>query len=120
MELLSVSFTEPPVYHEIPAIYEDLGLPDLSSFIQQRFDFVYSLGKMQSSGHGSIRFYKQKGDFRIKIFEELPGFGPVRLQQLKGLLLEEVKTTFIENIKSETEKRKVYYTDFRNPGTGEE
>ncbi len=115
MKISSISFKEPPVYHEIPPIYEGLGLPDLSSFIQQRFEFAYTLGKVERTGHGSIRFYKQQGDFKVTISDNLPGVGPIRLQKLKGLLLEEAKNVLIENIESELEKRKVYYAEFRRP-----
>lgn len=107
MKISSISFEEPPVYHEIPPIYEGLGLPDLSSFIEQPFEFAYTLGNVERTGHGSIRFYQQQGDFKVSISDKLPGVGPIRLQKLKGLLLKKAKTAIIENIESEIEKRKV-------------
>ncbi|MEF2097044.1 hypothetical protein V3595_20695 [Bacillus sp. CFBP9009] len=115
MKISSISFKEPPVYHEFPPLYEGLGLPELSSFIQQRFEFAYTLGKVERTGLGSIRFYKRQGDFEVLIPDKLPGVGPIKLRNLKGLLLEEAKTAFIENIESEPEKRKVYYGEFRRP-----
>jgi hypothetical protein len=45
----------------------------------------------------------------------MPGVGPIKLRELKGLLLEKAKTAFIENIESEPEKGKVYYAEFRRP-----
>ncbi|MFF2500976.1 hypothetical protein [Peribacillus sp. NPDC058075] len=115
MKISSISFKEPPVYHEFPPLYEGLGLPELSSFIQQRFEFTYTLGKVERTGLGSIRFYKRQGDFEVLIPDKLPGVGTKKLRNLKGLLLEEAKTTFIENIESEPEKRKVFYGEFRRP-----
>ncbi|WP_375090456.1 hypothetical protein ACDZ29_06460 [Peribacillus sp. RS7] len=120
MKISSISFKEPPVYHEFPPLYEGLGLPELSSFIQQRFDFAYTLGEVERTGHGSIRFYKRQGDFEVHIPDKLPGVGPIKLRKLKDLLLEEAKTAFIENIESEPEKRKVYYAEFRRPGKDSE
>lgn len=120
MKISSLSFNEPPVYHEIPPIYEGLGLPDLSSFIQQRFEFVYTLGKVERMGHGSICFFKKQEIFKINISDKLPGVGPLRLQKLKGLLLEEAKSAFIKNIESEPNMRTVYYADFRHPRKGAE
>lgn len=113
MNITSISFTDPPVYHQFPPIYENLGLPDVSSFIEQRFQFTFTLGKVERTGYGSIRLYKKQGDFKVIIPEKLPGFGPIRLEKLKSLLLVQVKTDFIQNIESEPQKRKVYYTDFR-------
>ncbi|RFU70932.1 hypothetical protein D0469_03000 [Peribacillus saganii] len=120
MKISSISFIDPPIYHEFPAIYEDLGLPELSSFIQQRFEFAYAIGKEERTGHGSIRYYKKEGNFKVNISDKLTGVGPIRLQKLKHLLLEEAKNDFIENIESETEKRKVYHTEFRRPGKNAE
>lgn len=111
-----MSFNEPPVYHEIPTIYEGLGLPDLSSFIEQRFEFTYTLGNVERMGQGSIRLYKQQGDFKVDISDKLPGVGQKKLQKLKGLLLEEAIEALIENIESELEKRKVAYAESRHPG----
>ncbi|MFE4144897.1 hypothetical protein ACFX4I_24190 [Peribacillus sp. YIM B13472] len=71
---------------------------------------------MERIGHGSIRFYKRQGDLEVHISDKLPGVGPIKLRVLKGLLLEEAKTAFIENIESEEEERKVYYAEFRRPG----
>jgi hypothetical protein len=105
LKISSILFKESPVYHEIPPIYEGLGLPDLSSFIEQPFEFVYTMGKVDRLGHGSIRFYKQQGDFKVTISDDLPGVGPTRLEKLKGLLLEQAKNALIENIESEIEKR---------------
>src|SRR3954453_23717796 len=79
LKISSILFKESPVYHEIPPIYEGLGLPDLSSFIEQPFEFVYTMGKVDRLGHGSIRFYKQQGDFKVTISDDLPGVGPTRL-----------------------------------------
>lgn len=120
MKISSISFKEPPVYHEIPPIYEGLGLPDLSSFIEQRFEFTYAIGKDERTGYGSIRFYKQQGEFRVNISDKLQGVGPKKLQQLKGLLLEDAKRALIKNIDSELEKRKVYYAHFRQRRKDEE
>ncbi|WP_141992567.1 MULTISPECIES: hypothetical protein [Bacillaceae] len=116
MKISSISFKEPPVSHEFPPLYEGLGLPEVSSFIQQRFEFAYTLGEVERIGLGSIRFYKRLGDFEVHISDKLPGVGPIKLRVLKGLLLEEAKTAFIENIESEPEKRKVYYAEFRRTG----
>jgi hypothetical protein len=113
LNITSITFTDPPVYHQFPPIYENLGLPDVSSFIEQPFKFVFTLGKAERTGQGSIRFYKKQGDFKVNISNKLPGVGPMRLQKLKSLLLEEAKNALIENIESEIEKRKVYYADFR-------
>ncbi|MBT2650134.1 hypothetical protein J7E52_26155 [Bacillus sp. ISL-34] len=115
MKITSISFKEPPVHHEFPPLYEGLGLPELSAFIQQRFEFVYTLGEVERMGLGSIRFYKRQRDFEVHISDKLPGVGPIKLRNLKGMLLEEAKTAFIENIESEPEKRKVYYGEFRRP-----
>ncbi|PLS18673.1 hypothetical protein CVD28_05975 [Bacillus sp. M6-12] len=120
MKVSSILFKDPPVYHEFPPIYEGLGLPDLSPFIQQRFEFTYSLGKVERTGHGSIRFYKQQRDYKVNISDKLPGVGPIKNQKLQDLLLEEAKAAFIANIESEPEKRKVYYADFRSPDKNEE
>jgi hypothetical protein len=78
-------------------------------------EFAYTLGNVERNGQGIIRFYKQQGDFKVNIYDKLPGVGPIKLQKLKGLLLEEAKKALIENIESEIEKRKVYYTEFRPP-----
>ncbi|SIR85812.1 hypothetical protein SAMN05878482_106213 [Peribacillus simplex] len=116
MKISSISFKEPPVYHEFPPLYEGLGLLEVSSFIQQRFEFAYTLGKVEKTGLGSIRLYKLRGDLEVHISDKLPGVVPIKLQQLKCLLLEKAKTAFIENIESEPEKRKVYYGEFRRTG----
>jgi hypothetical protein len=113
LNITSIWFTDPPVYHQFPPIYENLGLPEVSSFIEQRFEFAYTSGKTERTGHGSIRLYKQHGDIKIIILEKLPGFGPVRLEKLKSMLLERVKADFIQNMESEPPERKIYYTDFR-------
>jgi hypothetical protein len=115
LKISSISFIEPPVYHEFPPLYEGLGLPELSSFIQQRFEFAYTLGKAERTGLASIRFYKRQRDFEVHIPDKMPGVGPMKLRELKGLLLEKAKAAFIENIESEPEKRKVYYAEFRRP-----
>jgi hypothetical protein len=78
-------------------------------------EFAYTLGNVERNGQGSIRFYKQQGDFKVNIYDKLPGVGPIKLQKLKGLLLEEAKKALIENIESEIEKRKVYYAEFLRP-----
>ncbi|WP_394137657.1 hypothetical protein [Cytobacillus oceanisediminis] len=118
MNITSIWFTDPPVYHLFPPIYENLGLPEVSSFIEQRFEFAYTSGKTERTGHGSIRLYKQHGDFTVIIPENLPGFGPVRLEKLKSMLLERVKADFIQNMESEPLERKIYYTDFRRKTRG--
>ncbi|CAM3834006.1 hypothetical protein GCM10009865_52710 [Aeromicrobium ponti] len=118
MNITSIWFTDPPVYHHFPPIYENLGLPEVSSFIEQQFEFAYISGKTERTRHGSIRLYKQHGDFKVIIPEKLPGFGPIRLEKLKSLLLERVKANFIQNIESEPQKRKVYHTDFRRKPRG--
>ncbi|MGZ9819768.1 hypothetical protein ACXM0N_28320 [Peribacillus simplex] len=115
MKIPSISFKEPPIYHDFPPLYEGLGLPELSSFIQQRFEFAYTLGEVEKIGLGCIRFYKRQGNFEVHIPDKLPGMGPIKLRKLNSLLLEEAKTAFIENIESEPEKRKVYYAEFRRP-----
>lgn len=107
LNITSISFTNPPVYHEFSPIYEGLGLPEVSSFIEQPFEFIFTLGKAERKGQGSIRFYKKQGDFKVNISPEIPGVGPVRLQELKSLLFEEAKTALVENIETEIEKRKV-------------
>lgn len=106
MKISSISFKEPPVYHEFPPLYEGLGLPELSSFIQQQFEFAYTLGKAERTGLASIRFYKRQGDFEVHIPDKMPGVGPIKLRELKGLLLEKAKTAFIENIESEPKKER--------------
>ncbi|MFF2458781.1 hypothetical protein [Peribacillus simplex] len=116
MKISSISFKGPPVSHEFPTLYEGLGLPEVSSFIQQRFEFAYTLGEVERIGYGSIRFYKLQRDFEVHISDKLPGVGPIKLRKLKGLLLEETITAFIENIEFEQEKRKVYYAEFRRTG----
>jgi hypothetical protein len=113
LNITSISFTDHPVYHQFPPIYENLGLLDVTSFIEQRFEFTYISGKIERKGYGSIRLYKQQGDFKVIITEKLPRFGAIRLKHLKSLILDQVKTRFIQNIESEPQKRKVYYTDFR-------
>ncbi|MBT2689679.1 hypothetical protein J7I93_15940 [Bacillus sp. ISL-47] len=118
MNITSIKFTDPPVYHQFPPIYENLGLPEVSSFIEQRFEFAYTSGKTDRTGHGSIRLYKQQGDLQVIIPEKLSGIGPVRLEKLKRLLLEKVNADFIQNLESEPPERKVYYTDFRRKGKG--
>lgn len=113
LNITLVSFTDTPVYHIFPPIYENLGLLDVTSFIEQRFEFIYKLGKVEKTGHGSVRMdIKDKG-FKVVILEKLPGIGPIKLEKLKKLLLESVKSHFVENIDSDLIKRKVYYTDFR-------
>jgi hypothetical protein len=108
-----VSFKDTPVYHIFPPIYENLGLAEVTSFIEQRFEFSYKLGKIERTGYGSIRLYIRDRGLRVIINEKLPGIGPVKLEKLKSLLLETVKSRFIENIEFDHEKRRVYYTDFR-------
>ncbi|RFU65221.1 hypothetical protein [Peribacillus glennii] len=113
MEICSFSFSGRPVYHVLPGIYEGLGLPELSSYIEQHFDFTYTLGKSESTGHGRIRFYKSSGQVKVDLPENLPGVGPVRLQKLKELLLEKAKNPFMGNAESAAEERKVYHAHFR-------
>ncbi|HWO76426.1 MAG TPA: hypothetical protein VNM69_11100 [Bacillus sp. (in: firmicutes)] len=113
MNITSISFTNSPVFHQFPAIYENLGLPEVSSFIEQRFEFTYKLGKKERTGFGSVRMYKRQGVFKVMIPEKLPGIGPIRLEKLKSLLLEQIKAQFIQNIESQTQEFTVYYTDFR-------
>ncbi|MFC0469270.1 hypothetical protein ACFFHM_01625 [Halalkalibacter kiskunsagensis] len=113
MNITSISFTDPPVFHQFPAIYENLGLRQVSSYIEQPFKFGYKLGKAESTGHAGIRFFQQQGDFLITTPKKIPGFGTVRLEQLKSLLLEQTKPHFIEKLKSEPPKQKVIHTYFR-------
>lgn len=113
MEITSIWFTDPPADHLFPLIYENLGLPEVSSFIEQRFCFTFTSGKTEKMGHGSIRLYKQHSNLKVIIPEKLPGIGPKRLEKLKLLLLERIKGKFLQNIESEHPKQKVYYTDFR-------
>jgi hypothetical protein len=113
LDITSFSFTEQPVYHRIPSIYEDLGLPDLSSFIEQSFEFVYILGKNENTGYGSIRYYEKQQQFKIIIHGKLPMFGPNRLENVKRLLLNKIKGLFLNNLESMPPKQKVYYANFR-------
>lgn len=112
MNIDSIKFTDPPVHHQFPPLYENLGLPEVSSFVEQKYEFDFTVGKTKRTGHGSIRMYKQYGEFKVMISEKLTGFGPKRLEKLESLLMEEVKEGFISNIKSEIKTRKVYHLHF--------
>ncbi|MGY6208891.1 hypothetical protein ACXEO8_02790 [Cytobacillus firmus] len=112
MNIDSIKFTDPPVHHQFPPLYENLGLPEVSSFVEQKYEFDFTVGKTKRTGHGSIRMYKQYGEFKVMISEKLTGFGPKRLEKLESLLMEEVKEGFISNINSETKTRKVYHLHF--------
>ncbi|AND38077.1 MULTISPECIES: hypothetical protein [Cytobacillus] len=112
MNIDSIRFTDPPVHHQFPPLYENLGLPEVSSFIEQKYEFDFTAGKTKRTGHGSIRVYKQSGEFKVIISEKLTGFGPKRLEKLASLLMEEVKERFISNIEDETKPRKVYHMHF--------
>ncbi|WP_462411658.1 hypothetical protein [Neobacillus sp. Marseille-QA0830] len=116
MKISSLLFKESPSYHEIPPIYEDLGLPDLASFIEQRFEFTFTMGKEDSTGLGTIRYYKSQRTYKILITEKITGIGPVKIEKLKEMLLVEAKEAFINNMEAEQEKTKVYHADFRRPG----
>ncbi|MDQ0882035.1 hypothetical protein QFZ73_003046 [Peribacillus sp. V2I11] len=61
MKVSSISFKEPPVYHDFPPLYEGLGLPELSSFIQQRFDLHIPWGKSKESGLVAFAFINGRG-----------------------------------------------------------
>lgn len=113
MKISSISFEAAPVYHEIPSIYEGLGLPDLSSFIELRFEFTFQMGKVSRDGQGSIRFYKKQGEFKLTLSDKLYGVGPKRMHKLKDLLLDDAKAALLEKIESEIKKRQVYHVDFR-------
>ncbi|GAE28660.1 hypothetical protein JCM9140_4917 [Halalkalibacter wakoensis JCM 9140] len=113
MKITSISFTAPPVFHQFPAIYENLGLRQVSSYIEQTFEFGYRLGKTDSTGHASIRYYPQLEDFHITIPRKIPGFGAVRLEQLQSLLLEQTQSPFIETLKGAPPSQKVFHTYFR-------
>jgi hypothetical protein len=115
MNINSLTFTDHPVYHVLPGIYDGLGLPDLSSFFEQHFEFTFTLGKTNRVGNGRIRLYKREGHFTVDIIDSLPGVGPIRLQKLKKLLLEQAKTPFMEHVESNLDGRKVYYANFRRP-----
>ncbi|MDM5227516.1 hypothetical protein QUF73_15030 [Cytobacillus sp. NJ13] len=112
MNIDSVRFTDPPIHHQFPPLYENLGLPEVSSYIEQNYEFDFTAGKTKRTGHGSIRIYKQYAEFKVIISEKLTGFGPKRLEKLESLLMEEVKDRFINNIQSETQARKVYHMHF--------
>ncbi|OCA88005.1 hypothetical protein A8F94_09265 [Bacillus sp. FJAT-27225] len=112
MELISVGFTGPPAYHPIPEIYQNLGLPDLTSHVEQRFDFTVSIGKNERKGAGIIRFYKDQPDYQIIISESMPGIGPAKLIKLKELLLNELKDSFNQNILEFEPGENVIYVDF--------
>jgi hypothetical protein len=113
LNITSISFTDPPVFHQFPAIYENLGLLQVSSYIEQSFEFGYRLGKTESTGDATIRYYPQLEDLLIIIPKKIPGIGTVRLEQLKSLLLKQTKPNFIEKLKSEPLKQKVFHTYFR-------
>ncbi len=112
MNIDSIKFTDPPVHHQFPPLYENLGLPEVSSFVEQKYEFDFTVGKTKRTGHGSIRMYKEYGEFKVMISEKLTGFGPKRLEKLERLLLEDVKERFISNIEAETKTRKVYHMHF--------
>ncbi|ALC89043.1 hypothetical protein AM500_03965 [Bacillus sp. FJAT-18017] len=112
MELISVGFTDPPAYYPIPAIYQDLGLPDLTSYVEQRFDFTLSIGKNERNGSGIIRFYKDQPDYQILISDPIAGIGPAKLTKLKDLLLNELKPGFNQNILDFEPGENVIYVDF--------
>lgn len=112
MNIDSIKFTDPPVHHQFPPLYENLGLPEVSSFVEQKYEFDFTVGKTKRTGHGSIRMYKQYGELKVIISEKMTGFGPKRLEKLESLLMEEVKERFISNIEAETKTRKVYHMHF--------
>lgn len=112
MKVASILFIGPPIHHEFPSIYENLGLPDVSSFVEQGLEFSYTIGKVERVGYGSIRLYKQHKVNKIIFPKKLPGLGPKRLKELKKLILDQIEMDFLKNIESDTEKRRVYYNDF--------
>ncbi|PLT28862.1 hypothetical protein [Peribacillus deserti] len=113
MKINSFTFTHPPVLHIFPSLYEGLGLPELSAYTEQRFLFTYSLGKLEGTGNGSIRLKKKNKEFDIVILEKLPGVGPIKLKNVKDLLIREAKDLFVANIQGEPNLRKVYHSYFR-------
>ncbi|WP_155922194.1 hypothetical protein [Bacillus sp. EB01] len=112
MELISVGFTGPPTYYPIPEIYQELGLPDLTSYVEQHFEFALAIGKKERNGSGIIRFYKDQPDYQIIISDPIPGIGPAKQTQLKELLLNELKPGFNLNILEFEPGENVIYVDF--------
>ncbi|MBG9445998.1 hypothetical protein [Cytobacillus firmus] len=112
MNIDSIKFTDPPVHHQFPPLYENLGLPEVSSFIEQKYEFDFTVGKTKRKGYGTIRKYKGSGQYKVELIGKMTGFGPKRLEKLERLLLEEVKERFISNIETETKARKVYHMHF--------
>ncbi|WP_409299953.1 hypothetical protein [Peribacillus sp. SCS-155] len=112
MNVKSITFLDRPVFHILPDIYENLGLPDLSSFYEQHFTFILTFGKIDTKGNGRIRYYKKEKIYKVHLLEHLPGVGPVRQKKLKQLLLQQTISTFKNNIETEQNMRKVYYADF--------
>jgi hypothetical protein len=114
LNISSFSFIDSPIFHQFPPIYEDLGLLEVTSFLEQRFEFAYTLGKVVRFGFGSIRLYNKQNEMAIIIPEKLPGIGPKKLDKLKDLLMEQAKVPFVKNIESDQAKQKIYYSDFRS------
>lgn len=112
MNIDSIRFTDPPVHHQFPSLYENLGLPEVSSFIEQKYEFDFTIGKTKRKGHGTIRKYKQSGQYKVQLTGKMTGFGPKRLEKLERLLIEKVKERFINNIESEVKAQKVYHVHF--------
>ncbi|MCM3706352.1 MULTISPECIES: hypothetical protein [Cytobacillus] len=112
MHIDSIRFTDPPVHHQFPSLYENLGLPEVSSYIEQKYEFDFTIGKTKRTGYGSIRMYKQYEVFKVIIIEKLTGFGPKRLIELERLLMDEVKKPFIDNIEEDITPQKVFHMHF--------
>lgn len=112
MHIDSIRFTDPPVHHQFPSLYENLGLPEVSSFVEQKYEFDFTIGRSKRTGHGSIRIYKQYDEFKVIITGKLTGFGPKRLIELENLLMDKVKKPFIKNIEADTKPQKVFHMYF--------
>ncbi|MBM7691439.1 hypothetical protein JOC77_000844 [Peribacillus deserti] len=113
MNISSLTLTAAPVLHVFPPVYEGLGLPELSSYMEQRFSFTYTIGKIERTGYGSIRKIISDDTIHIVISEKLTGVGPKKLQKLKEILLGEAQNLFLAADISESNLQKVYHTHFR-------
>ncbi|KAF0821125.1 MULTISPECIES: hypothetical protein [unclassified Cytobacillus] len=112
MYIDSIRFTDPPVHHRFPPLYENLGLPEVSSYIEQKYEFDFTIGKTKRTGQGGIRMYMQYEDFKVIIAGKLTGFGPKRLIELESLLMDKVKKPFLDNIEADTKSQTVFHTHF--------
>ncbi|TCN25042.1 hypothetical protein [Mesobacillus foraminis] len=112
LNLSSFSFIEEPITHIFPPIYEGLGLPELSNYVEMNFIFTFTMGKKQYNGSGIVRKLIKSKELKI-ILNKIQGIGPVKENILKNLLIAEVEPLLPPIMNNKQRKNiTVYHQDF--------